>query len=139
LESAGQGIEVGLNDDFNTPEVLARIFEVVRAFNQSYTRGQKITEKVKARALAFSAWLRDHGALMALFQKEPKAFLGVLDDMLLKQMSLLRSDIDSLVNLRIEARKNKNFAESDRLRDELSQKGISVHDTPTGTFWEVKK
>lgn len=139
LDEASKGIEVALNDDFNTPEVMARFFEVVRAFNHSYTRGQKITEKVKARAIAFNAWLVGKGSLMALFQKEPKSFLTVLDDMLLKQMNLDRKDIDQLVSERVEARKNKNFAESDRLRDEISKKGISVHDTPQGTFWEVKK
>jgi cysteinyl-tRNA synthetase len=40
---------------------------------------------------------------------------------------------------RIEARASRNFAESDRIRDELLAKGIVLKDTPQGTTWEVKK
>jgi cysteinyl-tRNA synthetase len=48
-------------------------------------------------------------------------------------------DIDEQIKLRNEARKAKNFKESDRIRDELLAKGIVLKDGPTGTTWEVKR
>jgi cysteinyl-tRNA synthetase len=47
--------------------------------------------------------------------------------------------IETLVEARNDARKAKNFAESDRIRDELLAKGIVLKDTPQGTTWEVKQ
>ncbi len=139
LETAVSGIHESLDDDFNLPEVMARIFEVVRVFNTSYQRGQKITPRVKARAEAFLNFVREHGELMALFQHTPLEFLKFLDDMLLKHKGLVRSDIDKLVADRIAARAAKDFAKSDELRGKLAEMGIAVSDLPSGTFWEVKK
>ena len=76
---------------------------------------------------------------MALFQEEPAQFLVTLDDMLLRKMALKRSEIDTLVRERSEARTNKDFKKSDELRDKLSAMGISVMDYPGGSFWEVTK
>jgi cysteinyl-tRNA synthetase len=49
------------------------------------------------------------------------------------------SEIENLIAARTAARKAKNFAESDRIRDELLAKNIVLKDGPTGTAWEVKK
>jgi cysteinyl-tRNA synthetase len=76
---------------------------------------------------------------MALFQQPSAQFLILLDDMLLEQKGLQRSEIQTKVDLRVKARAEKNFAESDRLRNELTALGISVQDTPAGSFWEVQK
>ncbi|MDE1940005.1 MAG: cysteine--tRNA ligase, partial [Alphaproteobacteria bacterium] len=49
------------------------------------------------------------------------------------------SDVEALITARTAARKAKNFAESDRIRDELLAKGIVLKDGPNGTTWEVKR
>jgi cysteinyl-tRNA synthetase len=59
--------------------------------------------------------------------------------MLLEQKGLSRDKIDELVSKRIQARKDKNYEESDRLRDELTQMGIDIRDSAEGTLWEVRK
>lgn len=139
LDEATVGITNALNDDFSTPEVMARLFEVVRSFNQ-YQRGQKITAKVKARAEAFLNWFKTYGNLMALFNEEPHAFLFYLDDMLLKKANVKREEINELVVQRGSARKSKDFAKADEVRNRLNELGISVCDMADGTtFWEVKK
>ena len=49
------------------------------------------------------------------------------------------AEIDALVAARVQAKKDKNFAEADRIRDELTARGIVVTDTPNGPVWERKK
>ena len=51
----------------------------------------------------------------------------------------LRDEAEKLIDARNAARKAKNFAESDRIRDELLAKGIVLKDGPDGTIWEVKR
>ena len=62
-----------------------------------------------------------------------------MDDLLLKKKSLERGQVDLLVNERARARAEKNFADSDRLRQQLTEMGISVADLPSGSYWEVTK
>ena len=53
--------------------------------------------------------------------------------------SELKAEVEAQIELRNEARKTKNFKESDRIRDELAAKGIVLKDGPSGTTWEVKR
>ncbi len=128
-----------LNDDFNTPEAFAAIFNLVRNLNNSYRYGQKVTGEIKANAQAFVDWIVGKGQLMSLFQEPAAEFLQTVDDMLLEQMGLERSRVDALVLARTEARANKDFARSDELRAELTKLGISVQDLVSGSRWEVQK
>ncbi|MEQ1875757.1 MAG: cysteine--tRNA ligase [Bdellovibrionia bacterium] len=139
LESARGGISEALNDDFNTPEVFARIFEMIRQFNAAYKPGQKVTPAIKWKATHLSAWIKEVGALMSLFQEPPGKFLRTLDDILLGQMTITRAEVDTLVAGRTQARAAKDFKKSDEIRDQLLKMGISVHDTAEGTIWEVAK
>lgn len=138
LQSATAGIESALDDDFNTPEVLARMFEVVRQFNNLARTPKQSPEKV-ALALRFRDWLKGWGETMSLFQETPAEFLRFLDDMLLKKKNLDRAQIDEKVEARSKARLAKDFKKADELRDELVALGIAVQDTPSGSEWEVSK
>jgi cysteinyl-tRNA synthetase len=139
LEAAQKGVEDALNDDFNTPEVFARIFEIIRLFNASYKPGQKVTPQIKWRAVQMNKWIRQAGELMSLFQEPAGKFLRTLDDLLLSLMKIQRSDVDALVKERTDARTNKDFKKSDDIRDRLQKMGIAVQDTSDGTVWEVAK
>ncbi len=139
LKASRKKVEEALDDDFNTPEVFAAIFELVRVFNSLYRKGQKVTPEISAQGLEFKNFVLETGRLMSLFLEEPKAFLISLDDRVLEQKGIKRSDIDAIVEQRTAVRKNKDFAASDKLRDELAAKGIEIQDTPLGTEWEVKK
>lgn len=139
LDEADKAIEKALNDDFNTAVFFAKIYEIVKLWNSSYMRGRKITQAVIARAAAFRNWMERWGDLLALFQEKPQELLTKLDDILLKEKQLDRAEIDSKVEQRTQARRDKDFAESDRLRDELTALGIELQDSAEGTYWEVKK
>lgn len=139
LQEAWNKITEALNDDFNTPEAFAQVFEVVRGFNSQMKRGMKNNPAVSGKAVAFKKFVVDFGGLMSLFQENPTHFLKTLDDMLLNKMNIQRDDIDKIVQERTQVRANKDFKRSDELRDQLTKMGISVSDTPEGSFWEVTK
>ncbi len=139
VDEAWKSIKAALDDDFNTPELFASLFSVIRVFNGQVRLGQKMTADTKATVEIFRHLILEHGKLMSLFQESPQKYLRLLDDMLLGQKNLERSKIDELVQKRIDARVAKDFAKSDELRDQLAQLGIVIQDSPQGTSWEVAK
>lgn len=106
-----------MDDDFNTPEALAVLFEVAKAIN-------KETDKHKAAALV--ALLKDLGGILGLLQLDPAIILGnvAIDD--------LDKQVQDLITARQTARQNKDWAEADRLRDELIELGFTLEDTAQG-------
>ncbi len=139
LKQAGAELELGLNDDFNTPVVFSKIFEVLRVFNASWAAGQKITDEHCRRAVAFLAWMKKYGALLALFQESSAEFLKKLDQILIREKNIDVSKVESLIAARADARKNKDFTQADQIRVELTTLEIEISDTPTGTTWTIKK
>jgi len=108
-----------LEDDLNTPEALAALFELVRATN----RATDVTEK---RTLAES--LRAGGWLLGLLTQDAAAWFargGSGDD----------AEIDSLVQQRDALRRERKFKEADRIRDELALRGIVIEDVAGGARW----
>lgn len=139
IADAHKGVEDSLDDDFNTPEALARLFEVVRHFNNAVRTPGPVTPKKAAIAKEFLRWTNWLGGLMSLFSEPPQEFLRSLDDRILKHKNLERARIDGIVHERAQARAAKDFSKADQLRQELSQLGIVVMDTANGSEWEVAK
>ncbi len=139
IDKTRSEIKSSLDDDFNTPKVFAALFEVVRFFNGKYKRGQKVTPQVAYMAKEFLLLMKSRGDLMSLFQHEPESFLKSLDNMLMIKKGIKREEIDALIAKRVEARNSKDFKTSDQLRDQLVSMGISIQDTPAGTYWEISK
>lgn len=102
-----------MNDDFNTADALAAIFELVKEINQKIN-GYSSKELVS----------KSLDLLMELAN-----VLGILSESITKDLD---SDIEKLVEERQRARKEKNFGLADRIRDELKEKGIILEDTPQG-------
>ncbi|MGE0763027.1 MAG: cysteine--tRNA ligase [Bdellovibrionales bacterium] len=139
IDVADKAIDEALNDDFNTPEVIAAWFEVLRLFNNQCRAPGKVTPEKKAMAEVFFHWLRKRAELMALLQEPPFEFLRQLDDMLLSKKGVARAEVDALVVARTQARASKDFAQADQLRMKLTELGIAVQDSASGTDWEVSK
>jgi len=126
--------------DFNTSLVLTRLYEAVRLFNQNVKRTLKVTAEHISISRSFLNLFKEIGLLLALFQEHPSQFLNFLDDLLLEGKGLKRPDIQQKVDMRLEFRRNKNYAEADKIRQELDSLGIIVSDLPSGeTYWEVAK
>ncbi|WP_413291105.1 cysteine--tRNA ligase [Bdellovibrio sp. HCB337] len=138
-QEAWAKVESSLNDDFGTPSAVAALFEVVRQFNNQVKRGIKPNPAVLGKAQSFLDFAQKLGKQMAMFQEPALEFLLKLDNMLLEKMNVQRAAVDAVVAERTQARNNKDFAKSDELRKKLTDMGISVSDTPEGSFWEVSK
>ena len=139
IEKAQAEIKESFNDDFNTPKAMASLFEVVRFFNQQVPQGVKKKAPVSYMSELFFQFIKNFGQPLALFQESPKDYLTLLDEMLLEQKGLDKAEINKLVEARTQARENKDYQESDRLRDQLVEMGIDLRDSAEGTVWEVRK
>jgi cysteinyl-tRNA synthetase len=132
-------IKAACEDDFNTPEIFAEIFNWVRAFNSYLKPNMKPSQELFQVCQKFESDVKSIGSLLSLFQKPAHQFLNELDDMLLKEKDIPRSSVQALVDERINARKNKDFKKSDELRAQLIEMGIELRDSGQFTEWEVKK
>jgi len=111
-----EGFCAAMDDDMNTADAIASIFELVREVNTA-AAGAGVT-----RAYA-------KAAMEALSQLCGVLGIGELE------ADNLDAEIDALIQQRQEARKAKNWAEADRIRDELKAQGIVLEDTPQGVKW----
>jgi cysteinyl-tRNA synthetase len=115
--------EAAMQDDFNTPLAISVLFELTREINR-----QKILDTGYAGQLA--ATLLDLAAVIGLLTDDPEVFFKHAVSNQLDEQA-----IASAIQQRLLARKEKNWAESDRLRDELKSQGVILEDSAQGTTW----
>lgn len=115
-----------LRDDLNTSKALAYVDEMVISANDNLDKNPK-DKTIKGEIVANLELLGEILGIGLLDSFEYFQF-GISDDE--------KAHIQAIINKRNEAKKQKDFALSDVLRDELNQKGISLMDTPNGTMWE---
>lgn len=113
-------LEKAMDDDFNTADAITAIFEFVRFANSNVNENSS-KEFVKS-VLEGIISLTD---ILGIKIKKPN---NDIDE----------ADIEKLLNERKIARENKDFKTSDKIRDELAQKGIAIEDTPLGVRWSYK-
>jgi cysteinyl-tRNA synthetase len=106
-----------MDDDFNTPEAVAVLFELANDVNRS--RSRKVAHLLRAL-----------GNVLGLLRRDPVSFLQAGDG-----TDLSAEEIDARIMARNEARKEKNFAEADRIRDELLATGVVLEDSAGETVW----
>ncbi len=112
-----------MDDDFNTPEALAAMFELVREIN-------KVRNQDEQQAARMAAELKRMGSILGILQDDPEQWLrgGATE-------GLSDEEIEILIQQRLDARAQKNWAEADRIRDELKARGIVLEDGAGGTTW----
>jgi len=114
-----------MDDDFNTPEALAVLFDLAREVN-------RLRRESDAVAAPLGAELRRLGGILGILQDDPEAYLRGGEG---GAEGLSDAAIEGLIAQRLAARKAKNWAEADRIREELKGKGVLLEDGPGGTTW----
>jgi cysteinyl-tRNA synthetase len=125
-----------MDDDFNTPGAIAALQDAARELNVAKAAG------VRPRAAALAAELRRLGGLLGLLGQPASAWLAAPSTLAAGAAAgngaLDAGEIERRIEARIEARRARNWAESDRIRDELAAAGVLLEDGPSGTTWRRK-
>jgi cysteinyl-tRNA synthetase len=110
-----------LEDDINTPKAIAEMFTLAKQLN-------KETDEAARRELARQLYAA--GDLLGLMQKDAEAWFAGNTEGVLGAL-----EIESLIEQRNRARKERDFAAADEIRDRLASVGVAIEDGPTGTRW----
>jgi len=118
-----------MDDDFNTPEAIAVLFELAREIN-------KHKQQAPEKAALLAACLINLGNILGLLQVDPDTYFrdtapGQPD----APGALSAEAVEDLIARRLKARTEKDWAEADRIRDELDAAGIILEDGASGTRW----
>ena len=113
-----------MDDDFNTAGAIAVLHAVANDINHYRREGDEEAAKRSAAVLVRL------GAVLGLLQQNPEAFFQADTG-----SELTAEDIEAMIQARADARKAKDFAEADRIRDDLLEKGIILDDSREGTTW----
>ncbi|WP_320172023.1 cysteine--tRNA ligase [Maridesulfovibrio sp.] len=138
IAEAEKGWAEAMEDDMNTAAALGHIFTLIRLAGR--IGEEKSWRKSEGGRDAWARILEDvkkWGEVLGIFTAEPAVFLENLKQCMLERKGIDVSRVEELVAARQDARKNKDFARSDEIRDELAELGIEVKDTPQGPVWSV--
>ena len=117
--------KAAMDDDLNSPIVISVLFDAVRLINQIYDGQQTIS----------AADLEELRRVMHLYVFD---ILGLRDDLAGDNNRLLGQLIDTVLDIRMQAKQAKDWATSDRIRDSLTALGIKVKDRKDGSDWELE-
>lgn len=121
-----QRFRTAMDDDFNTPEALGVLFELVRAINRL-----AVVDASRADALAVT--LRRLGGILGILQQTAEAFLqqggGDVDP----------ARVEALIEARNQARRDRDFSRADEIRDELTAMSVVLEDSREGTTWRIER
>lgn len=122
-EAADERVVAALADDLNTPLALTYLHEITNALNKTETENEQA--RLKGRLLAAA------GLLGLLWQNPENWFKsGIANG------GLDAASIEAKIAERIAAKKNKDYALADKIRNELKEQGVILEDTPSGTTWK---
>jgi len=123
-EAHGRRFREAMDDDFNTPEAMAVLFDLANEINRAGGSSQSLARQLRAL-----------GGLLGLLQRDAQAFHQSLPQAQAAAAAFTTEAIEQLIAERAAAKKAKNFAEADHIRNSLLDAGIVLEDTVKGTTW----
>lgn len=125
-------------NDINTPRGLAVIAELARAACEATQTKDTLGGYWPYTLLRMRQNLTDAGSILGILQRDPQVALKELRELRIEALELDPEEIDEKVAAREQARAEKDWAQADKLRDELDAMGVEIMDSPEGTTWRVK-
>jgi cysteinyl-tRNA synthetase len=128
-----------MDNDFNTALAIGHCFTLQRRLQRFLDQfGQKRLKGASAiLAQRAAATLQEYSKVLGLLTRDPEVFFEEQRKLKIHSTGMTEEEVSRLIELRHQARLEKNFAESDRIRNELEKKRILLEDTPQGTRWRV--
>jgi cysteinyl-tRNA synthetase len=127
-----------LDDDFNAPRALGILADVFTAANALADRKGKRTPEERVRLASFARDARSVAAELGLLGRDPAAALRILRDRAAARRGIDGALVERRIAERAEARRARDFARGDAIRDELLARGVVLMDGPQGTSWKVE-
>ena len=134
-----KAFDAALEDDINTAQALGQVFAQVRLVNRLLEdKGLRAGEAGRDLLQEFLARAKEWEHRLGLFGLDPQAFLAELRSQRARRANIDVARVEELMIARQEARASKDFARSDSLRQEITDLGVSVRDTPEGQVWDLE-
>lgn len=134
-----KAFDAALEDDINTAQALGQVFAQVRLVNRLLEdKGLRAGEAGRDLLQEFLARAQEWEKRLGLFGQDPQAFLAELRSQRARRANIDVARVEELMLARQEARASKDFARSDSLRQEITDLGVSVRDTPEGQVWDLE-
>ena len=113
-----------MNNDFNTPEALPVLFAIAKEINKYRTSDQQ-------KAASFAKLLLELATVLGILKHSPESYFKHSGD-----NDLSDEVIETMIAERIQAKKNKDYAKADQIRQTLAEQGVLLEDSATGTIWK---
>ncbi|MBI4377877.1 MAG: cysteine--tRNA ligase [Nitrospinae bacterium] len=127
-----QRFEEAMNDDFNTAQVIGHLNSELHHLNSK--RGGEVRDEF----LREITTLKNIGGVLGLFGQDPVEYFEKEKSIGIASLGISEEEVLRLIDEREKARREKRWSDADRIRNELSLKGIILEDTPRGTKWKIK-
>ena len=138
LSGLEENFHQAMDVDFNSALALGRIFDVVKVINKARHALPADPADGDLRLLkAAAADIVRLGAIFGVLQEDPHRYLQRRKERMLAGVEISPEQVEELIAKRRSARENKDWAEADRIRDQLLAQHIAIKDGPDGTSWEV--
>ena len=124
FESFKNGCYQVMNDDFNSPQLIAQLFEGAKYIQSVNAGSKKIDQETKER-------------LLELYRVFIFDVLGFIPNLEKGNKDLLDGLLNTIIEIRVQAKNNKDWATSDAIRDNLNALGITLKDSKEGTTWNL--
>jgi cysteinyl-tRNA synthetase len=139
LQSLEERFQKVMNNDFNTAQALAQLFDAVKILNKITRVLPGIPSRQDIDLLhKVGVKFKELANIMGLLTEDPVEHAEALQEKRIKELGLDPATIETLIRQRNEARRNKDWARGDAIRDELLAKGVELKDGAKGTTWKVK-
>jgi len=125
-----------MDDDFNTARGVGVLFNAVRALNKLMDHSESVE---KEALISIKSDIDKIGEILGILSEKPSLFFERKKEAALKKKNINSDFIEALIAERTEARRTKDWAKADKIRDRLNEMGVVTEDTPDGVSWKFGK